>query len=1035
MENANLTDESVDLKLVARHVELAESQVAAAAQLLLGGNTIPFITRYRKDETGGLDEQKLQEIRQEMARLTALNERKSIILKSVENQGKLTPDLRQKIEQTTQARNLEDLYLPFKPKKQSRATAARQQGLEPLARDLRESRIPESEWPTRASEFVRVDRGLNSVDEVFEGVRHLLAERFSEHLKLRRALRKLFWESATLETRLIPLATESEGPGSEPVAPAGSGGSPAVAGAEPDSLTAEETVGADQANTTSTLTTADPEEATDAASRAGTDSTTAVTESGDNLTLAESGTGPTADPDAQGAGDDVTPRQLPAGPATETGPATTPAPGGDTAESVTPTEKPAAEPSDPAAAPGQPTRKKKKKKKRKSRPDPFAEYAGFSQAVQKIPPHRILAIGRGERSGRLKVRIVVDEEKSRELARSFLVPADHPGAEFLNQAAEDALQRLILPAVEREIRRDLVERAENHAVQVFARNLRSLILQPPVRGQRIMGIDPGYRSGCKVAVIDETGQPIGHGVFSIVGNDERKTRNRQRLVELIDQHRPDLIAIGNGSGCHAVEQFISDLLRDEMAERKLRFTIINQAGTSSYSTSETAREELPEHDPLVRSAISIARRLQDPLSELVKVPPANIGVGLYQHDVRAKHLGDALNEEVGSCVNLVGVNVNTASVSLLRHVSGLGPLTARRIVEHRDSHGPFPSREALREVAGMGDVTWNQSAGFLRVDDGEQRLDRTRIHPESYATTLRFLEKIEATPDTLLASQLPAAAAPDHQPAPERGETETAPLSGAPEIPPLTSAAELAQRRAAREAALQRIRRVDPVDMAQQLEIGLLTMREILRALRNPEQDPRERLPAPIFRSSVLKLEDLKPGERLRGQVVNVVDFGVFVNVGLGDSCLVHISRLSNRFIRDPHWHYSVGDILDVWVSAVDTDKKRATLTAIPPESERQQSQGGGKRDTRKPGSGGSRRPGSGPPRGKGGGRDRGAKPGGPGGRKAPGGRKRPAKPKPVTPITEEMVEGKKPMRSFSDLLQFHQRKSSDEPGGDQDKP
>ena len=953
---------------------------------------------------------------------------------------------------------------------------------------------PKSTCQPRAAEFVRVDKGLANVDEVFRGVRHILAERFSEHQKLRRALRKLFWDHSVIEVRLTESSAasaaankpEKKTPKEPAVAPgAEKAESDATPTPEPVATAPETTVPSDTGSPTI------PQDAATAETTVPVVETTAqINEPIPAELPAEKTDSDTPGPESQPAEAAVTEATVTQATSAETSPAPTAVTNSSVTRSL---------PARPVVA----KKKKKKKKKKKTRPEPFAEFANFSQTIQKLPPHRILGINRGERAGHLKVRITVDEAKILELAREMLVPAEHPFAEFLREAADDAITRLIVPAVEREIRRELTERAELHAVRVFAKNLRNLVLQQPVRGHRILGIDPGYRSGCKVAVVDSMGRPIGHGVFSIVGNDDRKKNNQQRLLEILNQFQPSLIAIGNGSGCHAVEQFVSEVIAGIDDGRKFQFTIVNQAGTSTYSTSEAAREELPGFDPLVRSAISIARCLQDPLSELVKVHPANIGVGMYQHDVRGKHLSDILDEEVESCVNFVGVDVNTASVSLLRHISGLGPLTARRIVEHREANGPFANRESLREVPGMGEVTWKQSIGFLRIADSPNLLDRTNIHPESYETVMAILnhaggkledlflplppteekmagplptqtvvapvvttdpsvpEAVDAPSETPAAStvdasdaeasnDLTSAGAPVESlettiPVAESGESVAPPVDQTPAVAepaapvvPALSPAELAELRERRLELTRKLRAMDPVDLAQKINIGEMTVRDILRALRNPYFDPRENLPAPVFRTGVLKFEDLQPGMRLRGQIVNVVDFGVFINIGIGDSCLIHISRLSNRFIRDPHWHFAVADVLDVWVQEVDIVKKRVTLTAVQPESakkERTRTRRSGSGKPKPELAGSSSRSGGGRPPSRGNEQGKGRAGGNRSFQKGPRSTKtyeqKPHKPKPVTPISEEMVKGKKPMRSFSDLLQFHQKKTTDEKSSD----
>ena len=1124
METSTATN--IDVAAVAKNLDLEADKVSSAIRLLESGNTIPFITRYRKDETGGLVEKQLRDIKKEVVRLTALAERKSFVLKAIENQGKLTDPLRQQIERANQSRQVEDLYHPFKPRKTSLAETARQQGLEPLARDILEGHQPDIDLASRATDFVRVDKGLNSVDEVITGVKHILAERFCEHLQLRTQLRKLYWETGKVKTELVaapaePAAKENaakeNAPNkSEPAAtdaPAeGTAAKPADAAAKESSApetnapqtNAPETIGTDAVNETEQQ---QPEPVKEPAAPTG-EQTAASTDAAATSGSTES-TPPTSTPAETAAATETNATETTA---TETTAAALPADPSATATATATT----------TAAPPKKKRKKKKKKK-KSRPEPFAEFANFEESLQKLPPHRTLAINRGEKANKLKTRLSADDQRLIEIAKANLVPEDHPFAEFLTSVSEDAMQRLIIPSIERELRRDLTERAESHAVSVFARNLRHLFLQPPVRGQRIMGIDPGYRSGCKVAVIDETGQPLGHGVFSIVGNAERIKNNQQRLKDLITEHQPQLIAIGNGSGCRAVEQFVSDVISGDLADQQIRYSIVNQAGTSGYSTSELGEQELPNHDPVIRSAISIARRLQDPLSELVKVNPANVGVGLYQHDIKAKHLADSLENVVESCVNYVGVNANTASPALLKYISGVGQTTARKLVEHRNEKGVFNGRNELREVSGFGDVTFVQAAGFLRIQRSENPLDRTSIHPEEYEIANKILSKLNCTIDDLTPVRLPRRpVAPPAQPASEaeatkvtdekpivenkaadsqatdasaseksadestenaataeaqQSTTEAAPAespaseespatpattaaetdSATPESPaetaptpesnppasetvaapatapavvvqeapptPVLSPVMVKQKRERRKELVQQLKSMNASELAKEFGIGEMKMRDLLRSLRNPSYDPREDLPSPVFRKGILNFDDLKKGMQLRGQIVNVVDFGVFLNIGIGESCLVHISRLANRYVRDPHWFYAVGDVLNVWVQEIDSEKRRVTLTAIRPESQKRER-------TRKPR---SEERSSGNQRG-----NRGPSPhgGGRGGKKRHSQsrnqsrgkthQKRPRKPKPVTPITDEMAEGKAPMRSFSDLLQFHQRSTDD---------
>ncbi|RMF91297.1 MAG: S1 RNA-binding domain-containing protein, partial [Planctomycetota bacterium] len=599
-------------------------------------------------------------------------------------------------------------------------------------------------------------------------------------------------------------------------------------------------------------------------------------------------------------------------------------------------------------------RKKKKKEERKIKA--FSDYFDYREAIRKIPPHRVLAINRGERSKVLRVRIEADTEAMIAVAEEECVPEGHPHADFLKGCARDALTRLIYPSLEREARRDLTDRAEAHAVDVFAKNLRKLLLQPPVRDRRVLAIDPGYRSGCKLAALDQFGNVLDVGVISLIGKADKREQAKEKIIALVDRYNLSIIAIGNGTGCRETELFVAELLENDLAGRGLAYAIVNEAGASVYSTSPLGREELPEFDASVRGAVSIGRRLLDPLSELVKIDPGNIGVGLYQHDVKAKHLRESLDAVVESCVNYVGVDVNTASPALLRYVSGLNQLTARRVYEYRRANGPFRNREQLRNVPGIGETTFVQAAGFLKIN-GDNPLDATWIHPESYPLAQRLMEKLGITAEEII-----------------RGDK-----------------AELLE---------SKVREIDVDQLAEELGAGKLTVRDILQQFMRPGRDPREDIPRPAFKEGVLKLEDLEVGMELSGTVLNVVDFGAFIDIGMHDSGLVHVSQLANRYVRDPHEVVSVGDIVRVWVIGVDKERRRVSLTMIPPDAKQEEraapeARGGGeggrkRRDDRRGGKGGDRR------------RSR---------RRTP--------PKPVKPISSEMIEGKEPLRSFSDLLQY----------------
>ncbi len=631
----------------------------------------------------------------------------------------------------------------------------------------------------------------------------------------------------------------------------------------------------------------------------------------------------------------------------------------------------------------------KRKKIEERRIKAFRDYFNYAEDIKKIPPHRVLAINRAERAKVLRVKIDSHLDAMHAALDEILVPPGHPHADYLRGCARDALARLILPALEREARRELTDRAETHAVGVFARNLRNLLLQPPIHNRRVLAVDPGFKSGCKLAALDQFGNVLGHDVIYLIGSKPgRKEEAKQKAVELIRKHELTVVAIGNGTACRETEDFFAEMVSTELKDQGVAYVIVNEAGASVYSTSQLGREEFPEYDATLRGAVSIGRRLLDPLSELVKIEPANIGVGLYQHDVKAKHLEASLDEVVESCVNYVGVDVNTASPALLRYVSGLNQLTARRVYEYRREHGPFRSREQLREVPGFGNATFVQAAGFLKIVGGENPLDATWIHPESYSIATRVLERFDGKPADLaekeaaanlaqrmaavdleglskdLATSVPddsAASVPVGETPPvealaavsvreiasqmstEAGTVVVAPGETTSEVPDAAATSD-AVAITSPATALESV--AAPAcgsrGASKETAVGTLTLRDILAQLARPGRDPREDLPAPVFKQGILKLEDLTPGMELAGTVLNVVDFGCFVDIGMHDSGLVHVSRLADRFIRDPHEVVAVGDIVTVWVMEVDKERRRVSLTMVRPGSERSRRPGRG---------------------------------------------------------------------------------------------
>jgi uncharacterized protein len=825
----------IDLGLIAQRLGLPVAAVQSTVELLDAGNTVPFITRYRRDQTGGLDEQQIRLIAEAVARARQLADRKQTILRTIQGQGRLAPALESRIVAAESTKKLEDLYLPFKPRKLSLAEVARQRKLEPLAREILAADPAAANLDLRAADFVDADAQVATVADVLLGVGHIIAHEFSERADLRQRLREILYRSAHLKSQRV----ESEG----------------------KALSKEE--------------------------------------------------------------------------------------------------------------------------------KHYRDYFDYGEHIQRVPPHRLLAINRGERARLLKVRIEGPADEMQAVADELLVPAGHPHGEVLKACARDALARLILPSLEREIRREMTDVCESHAVHVFARNLRNLLLQSPVPGRRVLALDPGFKSGCKAAVIDECGTPLDHAVLHVVGKQEKRSAAAAKVVELVRNHACTVVAIGNGAAARETENLVADLVAGDLKDLDVGYAIVNEAGASVYSTSQFGREELPGHEASIRGAISIGRRLQDPLSELVKIEPANIGVGLYQHDVKARHLHASLDDVVESCVNYVGVDVNTASPALLRRVSGFNQATAKNFHEWRTKNGPFTSRQQFLEVPGFGEAAYVQAVGFLKIPGGTNPFDSTWIHPESYPVAEQVLER----------------------------------LGG--------SVADLASRSQA-EALAEKAAAVDLDSLARELGVGRLLLADIVEQLARPGRDPREDLPKPFFKKGVLKLEDLAVGMELMGSVLNVVDFGAFVDIGLHDSGLVHLSQLSSQYVRDPHDFVSVGQIVSVWVLELDKARRRVSLTMIPPaERERQQRLEEARREqkerkarraeqpqqTAQPTERPPRPPR--PQRQRDQRHERSAR--------QPEPRVYVSKPKaPPAEISKEMRDGKEPLRTFGDLMQFFEKKNGE---------
>lgn len=904
---------TIDLGSIAQELGLGLARVESAVRLLDAGNTVPFITRYRKDQTGGLDEEQIREIEARVTRLRLLAERKQTILRSIDSQGKLTPELAAAIDAADSTKRLEDLYLPYKPKKQSLATLARERQLEPFAREILSGDDAARDLDARARDFINPDKQVASIADVLLGVGHILAEDFSERADLRERLRRIFKKTG----KVVSIKIESEKKSEDPKPVAAATGHPAAPVAAPE----------DEAPTDEAIEPTTSEVIADL----GAAGEVAPSEIPTAKVIYES---PEAAPQQQASEEQQSSEEEPASPepaaaappevveATAEAATAEAAPAEDAAADTS-TTTPAAEAKPASAAKSQPAKSQKPKGKPK-KPDKvenpleneFRDYFQYTEQVLRVPPHRILALNRGERAKIIRIRLEADFEAMYREAENLLVPKDHPHADFLKPIARDALTRLVIPSLEREIRREMTDFAETHAVDVFAKNLRNLLLVAPVRNRRVMALDPGFKSGCKIAVLDEFGNLLDQTVIHIIGKAERKAEGRAKVVELIKQHGVTVLAIGNGTACRETEEFAAEILANELAEETVAYMIVNEAGASVYSTSQLGREEFPTYDATLRGAISIGRRMLDPLSELVKIDPANLGVGLYQHDVKAKHLRASLDAVVESCVNYVGVDLNTASPALLRYVSGLNALKGRQIYDYRLAHGPFKSREQLKEVPGFGEASFVQAAGFLKITDGEAPLDATWIHPESYTVARTVLDRLE------------------------------------------TNETELSKKEATAILAEQ-VKTLDVPTLSKELEVGELSLANILTELTRPGRDPREDLPPPIFKRGILKLEDLDVGMELTGSVLNVVDFGAFVDIGLHDSGLVHVSQLANKFVRDPHEIVSVGDIVKCWVLEIDKGRRRVSLTMIAPGTKRFEPQRGPRKDRGQRGPQGAGAPGA----------------------------------------------------------------------------
>ena len=777
-------DMDIILKLK-EELNVEKWQVEAAVKLIDEGNTIPFISRYRKEVTGSLNDEVLRDLHERLMYLRNLEEKKEQVLGSIEEQGKLTEELKAKIEAAETMVVVEDLYRPYRPKRKTRASVAKEKGLDGLAQFILAQETTEP-LGTEAQKYVSEEKEVKSAAGAIQGAKDSIAEMISEEADYRIYIRKITRE----EGKLVSTAKDEK------------------------------------------------------------------------------------------------------------------------AESV------------------------------------YEMYYAYEEPLAKVAGHRTLALNRGEKEKFLIVKVEAPEERILQYLRKKVITNDNPvTTPVLEEVIADSYDRLIAPAIEREIRGDLTEKAEDGAISVFGKNLEQLLLQPPIKGKVVLGWDPAFRTGCKLAVVDETGKVLDTKVIFPTAPQNKVTEAKAELKRLIKKYHVSLISVGNGTASRESEQVIVELIRE--LDTPVQYVIVNEAGASVYSASKLATEEFPNFDVGQRSAASIARRLQDPLAELVKIDPKSIGVGQYQHDMNQKKLSDALNGVVEDSVNKVGVDLNTASASLLEYVSGVSKVIARNIVDYREQNGRFANRAQLLKVAKLGPKAYEQCAGFMRITDGDNPLDATSVHPESYEAAKKLLDRMGLTMEDVRAAQKKAAAqASVKKAAPVKekekkkqqkvvirntntamGKALAAAMGGATlDIQEQKEEKTETQKPEMTVSSLEK-KIKDKKKLAQELGIGEITLTDILKELEKPARDPRDDMPAPILRSDVLDMKDLKPGMILKGTVRNVIDFGAFVDIGVHQDGLVHISQITDRFIKHPLEAVSVGDVVDVQVLAVDLPKKRISLT------------------------------------------------------------------------------------------------------------
>lgn len=700
--------------------QFSEKQVKSVLELLEENNTVPFIARYRKEATGGLDEVQIKQISDEYQYVANLQKRKDEVIHNIEQQGLLTNELKEAILKQTKLQRVEDLYRPFKQKKKTRATEAKRKGLESLAQWISDGQ--QGELSKKAEAYINDE--VATVDEAIQGALDIIAEHVSDNPKYRSRILKDIYRQGNIVTA--------------------------------------------------------------------------------------------------------------------------------------------------------------KKKKADDEKETFAMYYDYVEPIKNVANHRVLAMNRGEKEKVLSVKVEFDTQQIASAIEKNEVKSNNPHGDYIKLAIEDSLKRLIMPSIEREIRADLTEKAEQHAIEVFSENLKHLLLQPPMKGKQILGVDPAFRTGCKLAVINPYGTFIDKSVIYPHPPKSKVEASEKEIVRMIKENNIELIAIGNGTASRETEQFVADVIKKYNLD--IKFIIVNEAGASVYSASEIARSEFPNFQVEERSAVSIGRRVQDPLSELVKIDSKSIGVGQYQHDVNQKELESALTFVVETAVNQVGVDVNTASKSLLQYVSGLSSAIAQNIIDYREENGAIKHNKEISKVKRLGAKTFEQSIGFLRIVDGSEPLDNTSIHPESYDVTYELLTVLNFDINDLGTDKL---------------KTE--------------------------------LSNINTNQIAEQLNVGVPTLEDIIKSLMAPNRDPRDEFETPILKSDVLSIEDLKEGMKLSGTVRNVVDFGAFVDIGVKQDGLVHVSKLSKKFVKNPMDVVSVGDIVEVWILDIDKNKGKVSLTMIDP--------------------------------------------------------------------------------------------------------